>query len=54
MENLPTWLTNAVAAAGMTVACVEELEGKAELKARAKERAAAEIPPIDLIPPALH
>ena len=55
MENLPTWLTNAVAAAGMTVACIEELDGKAEVKAKAKARAsAAEIPPVDFIPPALH
>lgn len=52
METLPTWLTNAVAAAGMTTAYVEELDGKAEAKAKA--RAASEAHQRDVIPPALH
>ena len=53
METLPTWLADAVAAAGMTTAYVEELDGKAEAKAKARA-AAAEIAPLDFIPPALH
>ena len=55
METLPTWLTNAVTAAGMTTAYVEELDGTAEAKAKSRARAAAEnAPPLDIFPPALH